>query len=80
MRKQLATDLSRVDVNEILNQLLKKKNHFSFNDIEKEYQRTLTTADKFLIRCLVVKKFNLNIEYLSSNQLKFYSKKKECCS
>lgn len=79
MRKQLATDLSRVDVNEILTQLLTKKNYFSFNDIEKECQRTLTTADKFLIRCVVVKKFNLNIEYLASNQLKFY-RKKECLS
>lgn len=75
MRKQLATDLSRVDVNDILSQLLTKKSHFSFNDIEKEYQRTLTTADKFLIRCIVIKKFNLNIEYLASNQLKFYRKK-----
>lgn len=79
MRKQLATDLSRVDVNEILNQLLTKKSHFSFSDIEKEYKRTLTTADKFLIRCVVIKKFNLNIEYLASNQLKFY-RKKECFS
>nr|WP_192924325.1 hypothetical protein [Enterococcus hirae] len=59
--------------------MISKKNHFSFEDIEKECQKPLTTADKFLIRTLVVKKFKLNVEYLSSNQLKFYRVNKEAC-
>ncbi|EMF0086168.1 hypothetical protein PID88_001944 [Enterococcus hirae] len=79
MKKRLTTDLTRVDVNKILTQMISKKNHFSFEVIEKECQKPLTTADKFLIRTLVVKKFKLNVEYLSSNQLKFYRVNKEAC-
>lgn len=79
MKKCLTTDLTRVDVNKILTRMISKKNHFSFEDIEKECQKPLTTADKFLIRTLVVKKFKLNVEYLSSNQLKFYRVNKAAC-
>lgn len=79
MKKRLTTDLTRVDVNKILTRMISKKNYFSFEDIEKECQKPLTTADKFLIRTLVVKKFKLNVEYLSSNQLKFYRVNKEAC-
>ena len=49
------------------------------SNIEKGCQKPLTTADKFLIRTLVVKKFKLNVEYLSPNQLKFYRVNKEAC-
>ncbi|EOH94647.1 hypothetical protein ACTNBL_07260 [Enterococcus villorum] len=79
MKKRLTTDLTRVDVNKILTRIISKKNHFSFEDIEKECQKTLTTADKFLIRSLVVKKFKLDVEYLSSNQLKFYRSNNKIC-
>ncbi|MGM9903803.1 hypothetical protein A5844_002662 [Enterococcus sp. 10A9_DIV0425] len=74
MRKQLSSDLSRLAVTEMINGLIQKKKSFSFHDIEKEYNQPLTAADKFLIRCVIVKKFNLKIEYLSSsstNQLQF---------
>lgn len=79
MKKRLTTDLTRVDVNKILTRIISKKIHFSFEDIEKECQKTLTTADKFLIRSLVVKKFKLDVEYLSSNQLKFYRSNNKIC-
>jgi response regulator of citrate/malate metabolism len=79
LKKRLTTDLTRVDMNKILTRIISKKNHFSFEDIEKECQKTLTTADKFLIRSLVVKKFKLDVEYLSSNQLKFYRSNNKIC-
>ncbi|MBF8808719.1 MAG: hypothetical protein IC227_11310 [Enterococcus lacertideformus] len=79
MKKRLTTDLSRVDVNKILTRIISKKSHFSFTDVEKECKKTLTTADKFLIRSLVVKKFKLDVAYLSSNQLTFYRSNKEAC-
>lgn len=74
MRKQYTTELTQLTVIEIITKLSEKKKIFSFRDIEEEYQQPLSTADKFLIRCLIVKKFNLKIEYFSSskaNQLQF---------
>ncbi|MGX7173306.1 hypothetical protein [Enterococcus ratti] len=79
MKKQLATDLTRVDVNKIITRIISKKSQFSFEDVEKECQKSLTTADKFLIRCLGVKKFKLDVEYHSSNQLKFYRPQNKVC-
>ncbi|AZP93939.1 hypothetical protein QJ527_12340 [Enterococcus mundtii] len=68
MRKQYTTELTKLTVIEIVTRLSEKKENFSFRDIEEEYQQPLTPADKFLIRCLIVKNFNLKIEYFTSSK------------
>lgn len=71
--KRETYNLSKRVAIDIIKKLLKKKRHFSFKDIEEHWERELTAEDKFLIRSIVVKKFNMKVVYISPfNQLRFY--------
>ncbi|MGG5359689.1 MULTISPECIES: hypothetical protein [unclassified Enterococcus] len=72
MKRETYT-LSKRAAIDIIKKLLKKKKHFSFKDIEEQIGRELTSEDKFMVRSIVVKKFNMKVVYLSPfNQLRFY--------